>query len=57
MREDCKSSGASGARGSGAEEWRRGGFSTGVGRRRDGGESDRWGLVDREMRERQPAQE
>jgi hypothetical protein len=52
MREVCKSSGASEARGSGA-----GKFPTGVGRRGEGGESDRWGLVDRETRERQSARE
>jgi hypothetical protein len=52
MREGCKSSGASEARGSGA-----GKFLTGVGRRREGGESDRWGPVDRETRERRPAWE
>jgi hypothetical protein len=57
MREGCKSSGASEARGSGTGERRRGGFSTGVGRRGEGGESDRWGSVDREMRERRPARE
>jgi hypothetical protein len=42
MREGCKSSGASEARGSGTGE---------------GGESNRWGPVDRETRERRPAQE
>jgi hypothetical protein len=57
MREGCKSSGASEARGSGAGEQRRGGFPTGVGRHREGGESDMWGLVDRETRERRPARE
>ncbi len=57
MRESCKSSGASKARGSGAGERRRGGFLTGVGRRGEGGESDRWGPVDRETRERRPARE
>jgi hypothetical protein len=57
MREDCKSSGASEAWGSGAGKRRRGGFLTGVGRRREGGESDRWGPVDRETRERWPARE
>jgi hypothetical protein len=57
MREGCKSSGASEAWGNGAGEWRRGGFSTGVGRRREEGESDRWGPVDRETRERRPARE
>jgi hypothetical protein len=57
MREGCKSLGASEARGSGAGEWRRGGFLTGVSRRGEGGESDRWGPVDRETRERRPAQE
>jgi hypothetical protein len=36
---------------------RRGGFLTGVGRREEGGESGRWGPVDRETRERRPAQE
>jgi hypothetical protein len=30
---------------------------TGVGRRMEGGESDRWGPIDREMRERRPARE
>jgi hypothetical protein len=57
MREGCKCSGASEARGSGAGERWRGGFLTGVDRRGEGGESDRWGPVDREMRERRPAQE
>jgi hypothetical protein len=57
MREGCKSSGASEARGSGAGELRRGGYPTGVGWRGEGGESDRWGLVDRETRERRPAWE
>jgi hypothetical protein len=56
-REGCKSLGASEARDSGAGERRHGGFPTGVGRRGEGGESDRWGPVDREMRERWPAQE
>jgi hypothetical protein len=36
---------------------RRGGFPIGVGRHGEGGESDRWGPVDRETRERRPAQE
>jgi hypothetical protein len=47
MREGCKSSGASEVRGSG------------VGQRRcgEGSESDRWGPVDRETRERRPARE
>jgi hypothetical protein len=57
MREGCKSSGASEARGSGAGERRRRGFPTGVGRRWEGGESDRWGPVDRETRERLSSQE
>jgi hypothetical protein len=57
MREGCKSSGASEARGSGAGERRRGGFLIGVGRRGEVGESDRWGPVDRETRERRLAQE
>jgi hypothetical protein len=57
MREGCKSLGASEVRGSGAGKRRRGGFLTGVGRRREGGESDRWDPVDREMRERRPARE
>jgi hypothetical protein len=52
MREGCKSSGASEARGSGA-----GKFPTGVGQCGEGGGSDRWGPVDREMRERRPARE
>jgi hypothetical protein len=47
MREGCKSSGASEARGSGAGERQRGG----------GGESGKWGPVDRETRERRPARE
>jgi hypothetical protein len=47
MREGCKSAG----------ERRRGGFMTGVGRDGEGGESDRWGPVDRETRERRPARE
>jgi hypothetical protein len=38
-------------------EWRCGGFLTGVSRQGEGGESDRWGPVDREMRERRPARE
>jgi hypothetical protein len=45
MREGCKSSGASEARGSGTGELRRGGYPTGVGRRGEGGESDRWGML------------
>jgi hypothetical protein len=57
MREGCKSSGASEAWGSGSGERRRGGFSIGVGWRGEVGESDRWGPVDRETRERQPARE
>jgi hypothetical protein len=57
MREGCKSSGASEARGSGVGEPRRGGFLTGVGRRGERGESNRWGPVDRETRERWPARE
>jgi hypothetical protein len=57
MREGCKSSGASEARGSGVGERRRGGFPTGVGRRGEGAESDRWGPIDRETRERRPARE
>jgi hypothetical protein len=57
MREDCKSSGASEARGNGPGERRRRGFPTGVGRCGEGGESDRWGPVDRETRERRPARE
>jgi hypothetical protein len=36
---------------------RRGGFLTGVGQRGEGGESDRWGPVDKETRERRPARE
>jgi hypothetical protein len=47
MREGCKSSGASEARGSGAGERRCG----------EGGESNRWVPVDRETRERRPARE
>jgi hypothetical protein len=47
MREGCKSLGASEARGSGVGERRRG----------EGGDSDRWGPVDRETRERRPARE
>jgi hypothetical protein len=57
MREGGKSLGASEARGSDAGEQRRKGFPTGDDRRGEGGESDRWGLVDRETRERQPARE
>jgi hypothetical protein len=57
MREGRKSSGASEAWGSGAGERWRGGFPTGVGRCGEGGESDRWGPVDIETRERQPARE
>jgi hypothetical protein len=57
MREGCKSSGASEARGSGKGERRRGGFPTGVSRHEEEGESDRWGPVDRETRERRPARE
>jgi hypothetical protein len=52
MREGCKSSGASEVRGSGVGERQRGGFPTGVGRRGEGGQSDRWGPVDRETRDR-----
>jgi hypothetical protein len=36
---------------------RRGGFLTGVLRRGEGGESDKWGPVDRETRERMPVRE
>jgi hypothetical protein len=43
MREGCKSSGASEAQGSGAGERWCGEFLTGVSRRGEGGESDRWG--------------
>jgi hypothetical protein len=57
MREGCKSSGASEAWGSGAGERRRGEFLTKVGQHGEGRESDRWGLVDRETRERRPARE
>jgi hypothetical protein len=57
MREGCKSLGASKARDSDAGERRRGGFPTGVDRRGEGGESDRWGLVDKETRERRPTRE
>jgi hypothetical protein len=57
MREGCKSSGAFEAWGSGAGERRRRGFPTGAGRRGEGGESDRWGPIDRETRERRPDQE
>jgi hypothetical protein len=57
MREGCKSSRASEARGSGVGEQQRGEFLTGVGRHGEGGESDRWGLIDRETRERWPARE
>jgi hypothetical protein len=53
MREGYKGSVASEARG----ERRRGGFPTGVDWRGEGGEPDRWGSVDRETRERQPARE
>jgi hypothetical protein len=57
MREGCKSLGASEARGSGVgERWHRG-FLTGVSRHGEGGESDRWGPVDRETRKRRPARE
>jgi hypothetical protein len=38
-------------------EQRREGFPTGVGQRREGGESDRWGPVDRQTRERRLARE
>jgi hypothetical protein len=37
-------------------QWR-GGFPTRVGQRGEGGESDRWGPVDRETRERRPSRE
>jgi hypothetical protein len=57
MRDDCKSSGASEVRDSGVGARRHVGFPTGVGRRGEGGESDRWGLVDRETRERRSARE
>jgi hypothetical protein len=57
MREGCKSLGASEARGSGTRERRHGGFPTGVSRREEGVESDRWGPVDRETRERRSARE
>jgi hypothetical protein len=55
--EGCKSSGASETWGSGAGERQRRGFLTGVGWRGEGGESDRWGPVDKETRERRPARE
>jgi hypothetical protein len=57
MREGCKSSGASEAWGSGTGERRCGGFPTGVSWHGEGGESDRWGPVDRETMERRPARE
>jgi hypothetical protein len=57
MRDGCKSSGASEVRDSGVGARRHAGFPTGVGRRGEGGESDRWGLVDRETRERRSARE
>jgi hypothetical protein len=57
MKQGCKSSGASEAWGSGAGERRRGGFLTVVGRRGEGGETDRRGPVDRETMERRPARE
>jgi hypothetical protein len=57
MREGCKGSVASEERSGGAGERRCGGFPTGVGRRGEGGEFDRWGLVDKETRERRPARE
>jgi hypothetical protein len=57
MREGCKSSGASEAQGSGVgEKWRGEIFDRGR-PTRGRGESDRWGLVDRETRERRPARE
>jgi hypothetical protein len=52
MREGRKSSGASMVRGSGT-----GKFLTGFHRRGEGGDSDRWGPVDRETRERRPVRE
>jgi hypothetical protein len=52
MREGCKSSGASEARGSGA-----GDFQLGLAGAGEGSESDRWGPVDRETRKRRPARE
>jgi hypothetical protein len=57
MREGCKSSGASEARGIGAGERQCGRFPTGVSRRGEGGESDWWGPVDRETMERRLARE
>jgi hypothetical protein len=57
MREGCKSSGASEARGSDVGERRREGFLTGVRRCGEGDESDWWGPIDRETRERRPARE
>jgi hypothetical protein len=53
MREGCKSSGAYKARGSDGVRK----FLTGVGRCKEGGDSDRWGPVDRETRERRLARE
>jgi hypothetical protein len=57
MREGCKSSWASEARGSGAGERRHGEFLTRVGRRGEGGKSDRWGPLggDRGRRRRRRA--
>jgi hypothetical protein len=52
MREGCKSSGASEAQGSGARK-----FLARVGRCGEGGDSDRWGPIDRETRETRPARE
>jgi hypothetical protein len=52
MREGSKSSGAAAWGSGGVVDFRPGSASKG-----EGGESDRWGLVDREMMERRPAQE
>jgi hypothetical protein len=57
MREGRKSAGASEARGSGAGERWRGEISDRGQPAWEGGDSDRWGPVDREMRERRPARE
>jgi hypothetical protein len=57
MREGCKSSGASEARDSGAGEAAARGIFDWDGQHGEGGESDRWGPIDREMRERRPARE
>jgi hypothetical protein len=57
MREGCKSSGVSEARAAARGSGGAGDFQPGSAGTGEGGESDRWGPVDRETRERWPARE